>query len=369
MRGERLAAERGDVRGVQYLRFFAAFAVVYFHTGVLAANYAWPSWIPRAFGECGVDLFFVISGFVMMHVTAGRPVRPGEFLLRRFERIAPLYWGVTLIAVAVGLVFPAAMLENKVELSHVMLSLAFIPHLNPVPGKGGPFYGVGWTLNYEMYFYVVFAFALSALKSPGRRAAALIVWAGAATTAFVVFDPQMPILRVYANPALLEFVAGAAMGWLYQRGLLHRAPLGGALTLFACGLAVLTTYTTPDEIRVAWQGVGAAAVLAGALAIEAQGRMPRLDGLARLGDATYAIYLLHPMVLTAFRVGARMLHLPADRMALGAPLVIVMTLAAVGVGVVAHLTIERPMMDFFRRERERDRKARAARAALAAGRA
>jgi len=352
------AADRGVVMGLQYLRFFAAFAVVYFHTGVLAANYAWPSFLPRAFGESGVDLFFIISGFVMMHVTAGRSARPADFLVRRFERIAPLYWGITLVAVAVGLAIPNAMLDNKVEFSHVMLSLSFIPHVHPVPGKGGPFYGVGWTLNYEMYFYVMFAFLLFALKRPGQRVAALIAWCATTTIAFLIFDPRMPIVRVYSNPILCEFVAGATIGWMYHRGFLQRMPLRGALTLFIVGLALLTTYTESGEIRVVWQGVGAAALVAGALGLEAHGRIPRLPSLALLGDATYAIYLIHPIVLTMFRVGARQLHLPVEQLGFGAPLVVIMTLASVAAGLLTHLWIERPLMDFFRRGRERRQLAR-----------
>lgn len=349
--------ERSEVLGVQYLRFLAALCVVYFHTGVLDSGFAWPTYSGRDFGACGVDLFFLISGFVMMIATAGRRVLWSDFLMRRFERIAPFYWGATLTAVVAGALYPHAMFDNTLDLSHILLSLAFLPHANATNGHISPFYGVGWTLNYEMYFYVVFAIFL-ALKSPGRRVVALVVWGLAATTFFLLVQPTTAIVRVYSNPAILEFIAGAALGWAYWRGFFARMPCFVASALFVGGMAVLLSNAVGEEERVYLQGTAAMATLAGALGFEAQQRIPRWRWALLLGDSTYAIYLVHPMVLTAFRIGARVAHLPVERLSVGAPLVVAMTLACVGAGVFVHLAIERPMLDWFRRERLRvERKA------------
>ena len=74
---------RSDVVGIQYMRALAALFVVYFHTTVYNAQFAWPEALPRGFGAGGVDMFFVISGFIMMLVTARRPMTPTAFLRRR----------------------------------------------------------------------------------------------------------------------------------------------------------------------------------------------------------------------------------------------------------------------------------------------
>ena len=341
---------RDDVLGVQYLRFLAAFCVVYFHTGLIAAGFAWPSWGWRDFGASGVDLFFVISGFVMMIVTAERSPKRGAFLIRRLERIAPFYWGVTLLAVLAAAIYPQAMADSNLNLSHILLSLAFVPHEDPIHGGISSFYHVGWTLNYEMYFYVVFALLL-AWKSPGRRLVGLVVWAAATSMFFLAVDPETAFVRVYTNPMLLEFVAGAALGWAYWRGFFARLSIGAAAALLIGGTAVLLAFRVGSEERVVLQGIAATATLAGVLGFEQQGFVRRFRLGLLLGDSTYAIYLVHPMVMTAFRAGARVLHLPVERLWLGAPLVVAMTLASVAVGVIIHLWIERPTLNWLHRKR------------------
>jgi len=346
------AARRGEILGVQYLRFLAAFSVVYFHTGVLNPDFAWPRWIPREFGAFGVDLFFVISGFVMMLVTAGKDAEPVSFLMRRIERIAPFYWGATLFAAAVGAIYPSAMIANKVDLTHVSLSLVFLPHVNPARGTITPFYGIGWTLNFEMYFYFVFALMLALLKSPGQRVLGLIVWCAVGSSLFGAFDPQIPIIRVYTNPMMVEFVAGAAIGWAYGRGFIQRIPAGAAFALVGIAAPVIVSSVVSDESRILVQGSAAVATLCGALALEARGFMPRWRWALLLGDATYAIYLVHPMTLSASRVFTKALHIPVERAIVGIPSVVLLTALSVGAGVLIHLWIERPMLAWFHRERQ-----------------
>ena len=140
---------------VQALRALAALAVATYHA---------LQWADGGFevGRAGVDVFFVISGFIMWHVTAGRDVDPGDFLWRRLTRVAPLYWLATLGVLGVALVWPAFLPEVRPGWTHLALSLAFIPHLDP---RGLPFPTLppGWTLDYEALFYLIFAGALPAV--------------------------------------------------------------------------------------------------------------------------------------------------------------------------------------------------------------
>ena len=153
---------------IQHLRAIAALSVALFHAC------QW-SQIDFGIGAAGVDLFFVISGFVMWTVTAGREAAPLTFLRRRVIRVAPLYWIVTLALVAGALVFPQRFPEVEPRADHILLSLAFIQHMNPA-GQPFPILAPGWTLNYEAVFYLVFA---STLILPVRRRIAGLNWCSA----------------------------------------------------------------------------------------------------------------------------------------------------------------------------------------------
>src|SRR5215216_4434281 len=100
----------GEFHSVQYLRGIAAVAVVYFHTKIYMSEFAWP--IGRQFGYGGVDLFFAISGFIMMVTTSVKPETPWAFYLKRIIRVVPLYWAATLMAAALFLLIPSAFVKQ-----------------------------------------------------------------------------------------------------------------------------------------------------------------------------------------------------------------------------------------------------------------
>ena len=164
-----------EVASIQYLRALAALLVVFVH-----AQEQYPIGgriIPSAFGLGGVDLFFLISGFVMTFTAAQRPLTRLDFLKRRVVRIVPLYWTMTLATAGLIFVAPALTRDSHFAWSDLLTSLSFIPHYNA--GKAGsisPIIKLGWTLNYEMFFYLVFA-ALLPLKPWLRTTSALLVFA------------------------------------------------------------------------------------------------------------------------------------------------------------------------------------------------
>lgn len=146
------------VRSIQALRALAALSVVLYH----ACQWANAGF---AIGAAGVDIFFVISGFVMWTTIQDPGLTPGRFVQRRFWRVAPAYWLVTAIVAAVALAAPNLMSKVYVTPSHALLSFAFIQHDDP-SGVPFPLLPVGWSLNYEAIFYAIVAFALLA---PARR--------------------------------------------------------------------------------------------------------------------------------------------------------------------------------------------------------
>ena len=262
-----------DLVSIQYLRGIAAVVVVYFHTGVNSANFSWPAALPRVFGEAGVDMFFVISGFVMVLVTSRRDMAPLDFLRRRVIRVVPLYWTVNAAIALAGSLYPAAMLENKIIWPHIAQSLLFIPHINPITGTTQPFFKLGWTLNYEMYFYAVFAVLL--LVRPLALRLGLLALGGAACAMFfLAAQPRDPLLFVYTNPVMLEFVMGAGVAYAFVGGFVARlnANLGWPLVLAGSALIMFNPIEFNLVERFLFWGAPSALIAVGLLRAEAAGR-------------------------------------------------------------------------------------------------
>ncbi len=242
-----------------------------------------------------MDVFFVISGVIMWRVTSARAVSPGAFLWRRFTRVAPLYWLATLLVVAIAVRWPLFLPEVKPGWRHLLLSLAFVPHLDPV-GLPFPTLPPGWTLDYEAIFYLVFAGALIARRSLRARLVA------GALLAIVVAGFFFPDSAYYmgANPMLLQFAAGVGLGVAAQTGRLPSRAWGAGLLTAAVLVWVLVQaggLFTELWRPLVW-GVPAVLAVAGALSLELQGRPLRpparwVRPALVLGDASYAIYLFH----------------------------------------------------------------------------
>jgi peptidoglycan/LPS O-acetylase OafA/YrhL len=338
----------GEFHSVQYLRGIAALAVIYFHTKVYIPDFAWP--IGRQFGYGGVDLFFVVSGFIMMVTTSAKPQSTWAFYLRRIIRVVPLYWGATLTAAVLFLVIPGAFLKQTITFNHVVLSLLFIPH--HVEGEIGapPFFKIGWTLNFEMFFYLVFGLTLFWRAAWQRLLVIAILFVGL-TIGGVIFKPSNPALGYYTSPFVLEFLLGGIVGHLMARGVLRCVPLQtiwiGSILATTCVL--LIGGRQGDGFgRTLTMGLPAAALLAFAVATELRGSMPRLLLLERLGNASYSIYLAHPFVLTAFKAIGKALHVPSADPIVGAVGVVGAVTAAAIFGLIVYRFVEQPMLNAIR---------------------
>lgn len=315
---------------IQYLRAAAALGVVVFHAC------QWRGWNFNV-GRAGVDVFFVISGLIIWRITGAGEGSPYRFVWRRITRVAPIYWLVTLAVAAA--VWPAPFFLPNVHprWDHLLLSLAFIPHLDPT-GLPFPLLPPGWTLNYEAFFYLVFA---AALFAPRRRQAAIVCAAlFAAMAAGVILADPVYILG--ANPLLAEFAAGIAIALLAEhRGL--PGPRGG-LALMAIGIALLAIPAAlgwfSELGRPFIWGPPAALIVVGALAVEWSGALPRWPALARLGDASYALYLIH---LPAQAIIAQLFpHAGALRfLVLAVP-------ASIASGLACHALVEKPLIRLCR---------------------
>lgn len=297
-------------------------------------------------GEFGVDVFFVVSGFVMM-VAVPREAGWRAFARRRALRILPMYWLATLLMATLVLLAPQLFTAAVVTLEHFVLSMLLVPHVSPATGDVAPLLVPGWTLSYELFFYAVFALFLRA--GDGVRALgatlvlALLFLAGHAL-------PASAAREFLTQPLVFEFAFGLFAGYAWRRG--WRCPERIAWAVFAAAIpwlvVVLAFASWLEGVesqpvgRVAGAGV-AGLLMAWALAsVEWRGAAGR--GLVALGDASYSLYLLHPFVVGAAWFAWQRLG-PANGLAFIALCVV----ASASAGWIAWRAIEDPMTRRLRR--------------------
>ena len=337
------------IHSIQHLRGVAAIGVVYFHTKVYLADFAWP--LGRQFGYGGVDLFFVISGLIMMVTTFDGRETPGSFYLKRILRVVPLYWAATLACVALFVIAPSAFLKQSASVQHVLLSMLFVPHSSPGEAGAAPFLQIGWTLNFEMFFYFVFGLTLW-LRNAKRRLAVIAVLFAALVTAGAIFEPRNAALAYYTSPFVLEFLMGAAIGYLACTGALGKVRAGFAVLAAGTAAALALAFGGGQGdgfARTVIFGIPAAVIVAAAIACEQRGWRLRSSVLERLGDASYSIYLVHPFVLTAIRMGAKLLPFSPQNPLVGACVVVLAVMLSILGGYLVFRCFERPVLGAMRR--------------------
>lgn len=339
--------------GIQVLRAFAALMVAVHHVqpdAAILAQRSGASFSPSYLlpWMAGVDIFFVVSGFIMVHSSEklfDMAEGPRLFLLRRLARIVPLYWAATTLFLAVGLMLPAALNSGAPGLGQIVSSYLFWPALS-AEGLVQPVYSLGWTLNYEMLFYALFALALflprAAVVPAVTLALALLV--GAERLA----GPLPLPFGFWGQPIVLEFAAGMGLALLRRRGL--RLPGEYRWLAAALAIAILLVAAPLYGALTGWWSFalhGSAASLLVMAAASGSGQSAPsalVRGLAEVGNASYALYLVHPFAIR----GLREVFL---RLAPGWPVlfVAVALAAAVIAALVVYHAFERPMTRALRR--------------------
>lgn len=279
------------LEAVQMLRALAAFAVVMFHIPVFG-NGAW-----------GVELFFVISGFIVCYVTAASGK---DFLKKRWVRVVPLYWVGTFAVFLVAWVAPSLLQSTSADGVELLKSLFFIPFRKGENVQ--PILYLGWTLNYEMFFYLVFWVAMNI--SHRYRAWLASVAMASLSLAGALLVPESDLGRFYTSPLLVLFASGMILHAVLFRGFQPRfSPPSRprqmvAWAAIASGVVVLvlvSNYVTEKNILLLW-GVPSVVMMAAALVGLWGVAMPKV--VLDLGDASYSLYLFHPYVIKVAEVAA-----------------------------------------------------------------
>lgn len=336
------AATSSNFLTIQALRAIAALLVVVYHVFDMwsvrvSSSAPGVSWVN---GAAGVDIFFVISGFVMVVSSRRMASQPGAwriFIEHRIVRIVPLYWLLTTAKLVLVFVLADLALRSSLDLDYVARSYLFFPVVDSA-GHFRPLLPVGWTLTYEFLFYLLFALAL-ALRVDVLRV--LLPGLGLFVVMALFRTDSWPAWTILFNTIVIEFIFGVALAKATLRG--WSLPAALAVFCVVAGFAlILAVPQGSEKLRVLTWGLPALAIVAGAVSLErlVAAALPRW--LLVLGDASYSIYLTHGFVLPALGlvfIYFRWTGLSAEAMAVLASIV-----ACSIAGTVAYMMVERPIM-------------------------
>lgn len=187
------------IYSLEFLRFIAASLILFYHNHLIG------------FGQFGVDIFFIISGFVMMHSTKDGS---RNFLLKRIIRIVPLYWLLTIIVFLFYFIFSSAFQSPDVNFEFLMKSLFFLPFDRNGTGHF-PIVTVGWTLNYEFYFYILFW--LACIISNKNRGVITVFFITMMLISLSFFNNF--ISSIYSDLIIMEFALGILLFYFMKKDL------------------------------------------------------------------------------------------------------------------------------------------------------
>ena len=348
-----------DLISIQLLRALAAGLVLVGHalhdSNFIAAKTGQAE-LPQHFMDFGfgVDIFFVISGFIMLYTTAGKFGTPGamrQFLIRRLQRIAPLYWLMT-TALIVGAFIAPKLLNVPIEgWRTIVESYLFIPGLR-ANGEVRPILALGWTLNYEMFFYVLFA---GCLLFPLKRGLLLLTgFFVCFVAAGVLFQMPTTALTFWSDSIIFEFLFGVGIALLFRNKIRLSGPAAIAIFIAGAVLAVClgplwgVSHVLP---RFVTAGIPAALIVFAAACGPRMSASRVVAPLVLIGDASYSLYLSHPFVIRPLR--NLWMMLPVQMPVWG--YVMACCVAAIVGAIAVYWLIERPLIRLFkRRERRRD---------------
>jgi exopolysaccharide production protein ExoZ len=327
---------------IQYLRAVAAGLIAFQHAmGIPAFIY-----YTAHFGTVGVDLFFMISGFIMWTTTRDNARGLGAFWLARVIRIVPLYWLFTLAYVVAALVTPASFFSLKLDPVHIVKSFLFIPATHPNLGLPAPVFTLGWTLNYEAFFYLFFGLCLL-ITSLRVRFTVLVAIFCTLVALGAWLQPTGPILSSYLDPIMLEFLSGIILAILAPY-LARCGSLLGALLVAAGVVWIGVVYAYDMSLsRLVSHAIPSIMAVTGALMLEPWARAHQSRIGLLLGDASYSIYLIHPFAQRVFLLAViHTIGLPNINATI---YVFSAFFIAIAAGVVCYLVLERRVLRLGRR--------------------
>jgi exopolysaccharide production protein ExoZ len=318
---------KGKYNTLQLLRGIAAIAVVTFHEFGSSGLFK--------LGQHGVDLFFVLSGFIILYIHNAdigdkRAVLP--FFIKRLTRIFPIYWLITFAYVALVTIF-----------SHNVISLDYIIHsLLLLPQEKDPIIGVAWTLEYETLFYLIFCILLFSRKI---FYPIMGVWS-LAIIFFFVFPVNFPIFvgRIF-NPLNLEFLFGCSIALVVLKNKINfKWTIHFSIILIILS-AVLQYYNILNMHRFIMWGIPFTVLILGLVKLELKKQVYVPKTLIYLGDASYSIYLTHLVTLLIVESSLKRLNL-YEQYGHNGLVQLSFSVAAILVGCIFYSIVEKPLLKY-----------------------
>ena len=327
---------------IQVFRFVAALMVIILHSTFYASERLSSSFGLYNQGANGVRLFFVISGFVMILSSENLKNKPGGykiFAIKRIIRIVPIYWIITTYKLLVLIFASTLILHAKLDALFILKSYFFIPALN-IDGSFSPLLGVGWTLNFEMFFYLMFTIAL-ALRI-NTLAFLSLIFIPLSILSFYKND-HWPDARFYANPIVLDFLYGMIIAKLILNG--KKVTQAVAPIMITLGLIILFVPAVKQLGDIASNtfviGIAGFLVIYGAASIENSCGSKMPAWLIYLGGASYSLYLIHPIVAPFSPTILKYLHIKLVYLS-----IIMSVVSAVIAGTLFYKYCEKPLTKF-----------------------
>lgn len=337
--------DRQTLYSLQVMRGIAAFAVAIYHTHIILAKPVYGGKILFApvasLGWSGVNFFFILSGFIIVYAhngDIGRPDKATHYIWRRFSRVYPIYWvllGVYVAASWVGIGHPDFGWSPVNLLSSFLLIRLNSDLTLPLQ--------VAWTLFYEIMFYAAF---LTLILNRWLGIGIFALWISAIIYFSLIKGDGEPGWHLHVWN--FYFVAGAVTYFLFKK-----LPNQWDIWIFVAGIGMLLVCALTDILgprlddvqRIPWKLMVLilpfAMILLGGVLLERHRDWKAPDLLLLLGNASYAIYLVHsPVISVLAQINARLLgdSLPDSILFLA------ILILSVSAGVVAHLILEKPTL-------------------------
>lgn len=332
---------------VQALRAIAAIIVCIQHSSLMIREKLGHEIFVLYSGASGVDLFFCISGFVMILMLPkyeGMTESWKVFIKNRILRIVPIYWFLTTLKLILLLLLPHLAMNSQLSVWNTFGSYFFFPAWHG-DEFALPIIQVGWTLNFEMFFYVLFAFTLALKKRP-------LIWLSAImiTLGLIGFfrTTDWGALSGFLRPLLFEFVAGMWIAQIFLAGYKFSNLMATMGIIFSIVILLLSNFLPPETAegnwRIIWWGIPSAFILFSALSLEDTIR-DKIKGVwAFLGNASYSIYLIQGFVMAFCAVLFRKIEVIPPFMEL-----IICVSVIVVAGSILHIAFEKPITSLLKK--------------------
>ena len=333
------------IQNIQGLRGIAVLLVLLVHIGLVEKKYSLHPILPDfvQFGMSGVDIFFLISGFIMMRLSMNqvKDVRHAiRFLHSRILRIYPIYWFYSILVLIAFFVQPD-WVNSSTEVEINLLKSFLL-----IPDSGLPLLQVGWTLLHEMYFYIGFFFLLLFVRNNRTLFQASMLWMIVVISINGVFDFSDPIMKVVVNPLTLEFLAGVIVAYISTDMELKLSVLklkwifAFALLMLLVSYIVFEAYIE-TRFRIVMFGVPSIVLLFIVIKLEEKGyTFP--SWLNVIGDRSYTIYLSHLLVINV--LGHVWQYFSFENIVTSFLFIIILIVATLAYGKYAYEWIELPML-------------------------